>query len=82
MVTNARQVKVTGRKEEQKLYRHHTMFPGGLKERKYKDVQASKPDEVSSVMPMLEVNTYWPIRRLFAKQYRACYRRIGYETDD
>jgi large subunit ribosomal protein L13 len=49
VVTNARQVKVTGRKEEQILYRHHTMYPGGLKEIKYKDMMAKKPDEVRRV---------------------------------
>lgn len=46
VVTNTRKVHVTGRKENQKLYRTHSMYPGGLKERKYKDVMAHKPDEV------------------------------------
>ena len=58
VVTNARNVKVTGRKEEQKLYRHHTMFPGGLKERKYKDVQASKPDEVCGLAQLTLLCTH------------------------
>ena len=49
MVTNARNVKVTGRKEDQLVYRHHTMFPGGLKEIKYKDMMRRKPDEVLSL---------------------------------
>ena len=47
VVTNARKIKVTGRKAEQKLYRHHTMHPGGLKEIEYKDMMARKPEEVS-----------------------------------
>lgn len=46
VVTNARNVKVTGRKAEQVVYRHHTMFPGGLKEIQYKDMMKRKPDEV------------------------------------
>lgn len=46
VVSNARNVKVTGRKAEQIVYRHHTMFPGGLKEIKYKDMMQRKPDEV------------------------------------
>jgi large subunit ribosomal protein L13 len=46
IVTNARKVKVTGRKEEQLVYRKHTMFAGGLKETSYKDMMVKKPDEV------------------------------------
>ena len=48
VVTNARNVKVTGKKAQQLVYRHHTMFPGGLKEIQYKDMMRRKPDEVSS----------------------------------
>lgn len=46
VVSNARKVKVTGRKAEQKVYRHHTMYPGGLKEIPYKEMMQRKPDEV------------------------------------
>ena len=50
VVTNAKKVKVSGRKEEQILYRKHTMYPGGLKEIKYKDMMKRKPDEVRNTM--------------------------------
>ena len=33
VVTNAKNVQVSGNKAEQKVYYSHTMFPGGLKER-------------------------------------------------
>ena len=46
VVTNARNIKVTGKKAQQLVYRHHTMFPGGLKEIQYKDMMRRKPDEV------------------------------------
>jgi len=46
VVTNAKRVKVSGRKDEQVLYRKHTMYPGGLKEIKYKEMMHRKPDEV------------------------------------
>ena len=46
VVTNARKVKVTGKKADQIIYRHHTMYPGNLKEIKYKDMMKRKPDEV------------------------------------
>lgn len=53
MVTNARSVAVSGRKAEQKLYRHHTGFPGGLKEIPYKTMMENKPEEVRPVSPLL-----------------------------
>lgn len=46
VVSNARKVKVTGNKAEQLVFRHHTMFPGGLKEISYRDMMEKKPDEV------------------------------------
>ncbi|KAK4048078.1 54S ribosomal protein L23, mitochondrial [Microbotryomycetes sp. JL221] len=46
VVTNARNVKVTGRKAEQKLYRHHTGYPGGLKEITYATMMEKKPEEI------------------------------------
>ncbi|KAH8096602.1 60S ribosomal protein L23 [Cristinia sonorae] len=58
VVSNARRVKVTGRKAEQIVYRHHTMYPGGLKEIQYKDMMAKKPDEIirKAVSGMLPKN--------------------------
>ncbi|GAA6059639.1 hypothetical protein JCM10212_004142 [Sporobolomyces blumeae] len=46
VVKNAAKVKVTGKKADQKLYRHHTMFPGGLKEIPYKRMLEQKPEEI------------------------------------
>jgi len=46
VVTNAKNIKVTGRKDEQLVYRKHTMFPGGLKETEYKDMMENKPYEI------------------------------------
>ncbi|GJE87498.1 60S ribosomal protein L23 [Phanerochaete sordida] len=58
VVSNARNIKVTGKKAEQIVYRHHTMFPGGLKEIKYRDMMAKKPDEIirQAVSGMLPKN--------------------------
>ena len=52
VVTNAKRIKVTGKKAEQKVYRHHTMYPGGLKEIQYKDMMRRKPDEVSNLIQL------------------------------
>ncbi|KAF8650951.1 hypothetical protein AX16_005016 [Volvariella volvacea WC 439] len=46
IVTNARNVKVTGRKDEQLLYRKHSMYPGGLKETPYQHMMQKNPDEI------------------------------------
>ncbi len=44
IVINAGQVELTGRKLENKLYRHHTQFPGGLGEIPAKDLLDKHPD--------------------------------------
>ena len=54
VVTNASQVKVTGRKADQILYRKHTLYPGGLKEIKYRDMMSKKPDEVRHFLVSLK----------------------------
>jgi len=43
IVINAAKVKVTGRKEEDKVYRHFTGYPGGLVSKSLKRVRAEKP---------------------------------------
>ena len=43
IVINAAKVKVTGRKEEDKLYRHFTGYPGGLVEMGVQRVKATRP---------------------------------------
>lgn len=37
-VSNIDNVVLTGKKSEQKIYRHYTGYPGGLKEMKYPDI--------------------------------------------
>ena len=43
VVVNAGRVKLTGRKEEQKIYRRHSGYEGGLREERAKDVRARRP---------------------------------------
>lgn len=43
IVINAEKVKLTGRKDEQKLYRSHSGYPGGLTETQAKKVRAVRP---------------------------------------
>jgi large subunit ribosomal protein L13 len=56
IVINAAKVKVTGRKEDDKIYRHFTGYPGGLVEKSLKRVRAEKPirlveDAISGMLP-------------------------------
>ena len=56
IVINAAKVKVSGRKEEDKIYRHFTGYPGGLVEKSLKRVRAEKPvrlveDAISGMLP-------------------------------
>jgi large subunit ribosomal protein L13 len=46
IVINADKVVLTGKKLDQKLYRYHTGYPGGLKEIKYREMMEKKPEEV------------------------------------
>ena len=46
MVVNAGEVALSGKKWDRKLYRHHTMYPGGLKEIAAKDLLDKKPTDV------------------------------------
>ena len=46
LLKNASKVLFTGRKLEQKDYKHHSMYPGGLKVRSMKKVFDKNPAEV------------------------------------
>ncbi len=46
IVINAAKIKLTGKREELKIYRHHSGFPGGLKSQSFKELMAKKPDYV------------------------------------
>ena len=44
IVVNAEKVALTGKKLDQKLYRHHSLYPGGLKETPYRKLLETKPE--------------------------------------
>ena len=46
VVENIEKIKVTGKKYDNKIYYHHTGYPGGLKEVPYKKVFERDPAEV------------------------------------
>ena len=44
VIINAEKVVLTGKKLDQKMMRHHSLYPGGLKETPYREVMAKKPE--------------------------------------
>ncbi|HWF38978.1 MAG TPA: 50S ribosomal protein L13 [Candidatus Acidoferrales bacterium] len=58
IVINAESVKLTGNKMDQKIYRHHSGYPGGLKEIPIKLLMQRRPEEVvrEAVLGMLPKN--------------------------
>ena len=46
VVINAKEVKVTGNKTTDKIYHHHTGFPGGLKSISFDKLIAKKPEMI------------------------------------
>jgi large subunit ribosomal protein L13 len=46
IVINADKVKLTGRKEDSKVYRHFTGYPGGLVETTFKRVRETRPTRI------------------------------------
>src|SRR5689334_24655152 len=58
IVINAEKVRVTGMKSEQKVYRHYTGFPGGLREEDFRKRFDRKPELVvqEAILGMLPKN--------------------------
>lgn len=46
VIINAAKIKLTGRKEDQKLYRRHSGYEGGLREDRVKIVRQTKPNRI------------------------------------
>lgn len=60
VVLNAKFMRFSGKKIDQKVYRHHSMHPGGLKETPAKKVMKENPEKVVSltVVKMLPKNKF------------------------
>jgi large subunit ribosomal protein L13 len=46
VVVNAKDIRITGKKAEQKVYRTHSGYPGGLKEVSYSKMIKERPENV------------------------------------
>ena len=66
IVINADKVRLTGAKEEQKMYRTHSGYPGGLKEVKAKRMRETRPQR----MIELAIQGMLPKTKLGKQMYR------------
>lgn len=66
IIINAEKIKLTGNKMNQKMLRHHSGFPGGLKEMDYGTVLQKKPEKAIEVA----VKGMLPHNHLGAQMYR------------
>lgn len=69
IILNAEKVLLTGNKLDQKMYRYHTGFPGGLKEIKYRHLLEKRPEKAIelAIKGMLPKNSLG----------RAMYRKLN-----
>ena len=63
IVVNAREIKLTGAKLDQKIYYRHSEYPGGIRERTAAQMLEEKPEE----LVMLAVKGMLPKNRLSRK---------------
>lgn len=66
IIINASKVGLTGRKEQQKLYRHHSGYPGGLKEIGAAKMRETRPHR----MLELAISGMLPKTKLGKQMYR------------
>jgi len=68
VVINAEKVKVTGKKMEQKKYYAYSGYPGGIREKSFKELLENKPEEIirKAVWGMIPKN----------KLGRAAYKKL------
>ena len=64
VVTNVEKLRVTGRKFKDKMYYHHSGFPGGIKEISFEKLQAKQPAKIleRAVKGMLPKNRLRKVR--------------------
>ena len=75
IIINAEKVKLTGNKEEKKIYYNHSMYPGGLRERTAKEMRERYPEE----MVERAVKGMLPHNRLGRQMYKKLFVYAGNE---
>lgn len=77
IVVNAGRMVLSGNKLDQKLYRYHTQYPGGLKEIKYRVMMQKNPEKILE----LAVKGMLPKNALGRQMYRKLKVYAGPEHD-
>lgn len=75
IIVNAEKVKLTGNKEEKKIYYNHSMYQGGLRERTAKVMRERYPVE----MVERAVKGMLPHNRLGRQMYKKLFVYVGSE---
>ena len=75
IIINCEKVKLTGNKEEKKMYYNHSMYPGGLRERTAKVMRERYPEE----MVERAVKGMLPHNRLGRQMYKKLFVYKGSE---
>ena len=84
VVINAEKVKVTGNKEEDKMYYRHSGFPGGLKEASLKELREKNPAMIieKAVYGMLPTNKLRDDRMKRLKVYAGAEHNHAAQTPE
>lgn len=77
IIINADKIVLTGKKLDQKIYRYHTSYPGGMKETKYRDMMQNKPEKVFE----LAVKGMLPKNALGRAMFKKLHVYAGAEHD-
>ena len=75
VVTNAEKVTVTGRKHKEKMYYHHSGYPGGIKSISFDKLQAKNPVSIIEIA----VKGMLPKNPLGREMYRKLKVYVGTE---
>ena len=75
IIINAEKVKLTGNKEEKKIYYNHSMYQGGLRERTAKEMRERYPEE----MVERAIKGMLPHNRLGRQMYKKLFVYAGNE---
>jgi large subunit ribosomal protein L13 len=73
IVINAEKIKVSGKKYDQKLYRHHTGYMGGLKTFTFRQMMQRRPERIIEIA----VTGMIPHNRLGRRQARKLHVYVG-----
>jgi large subunit ribosomal protein L13 len=75
IVTNVEKIRVTGRKNTQKMYYHHTGYPGGIRSTSFQKMQEKHPARIIE----LAVKGMLPKNPLGREMYRKLKVYVGSE---